>query len=49
MLRTPIGAGMSFSEGSKEPKDIFRQADKALYRGKDHGRKGCAFRRDRNK
>ncbi len=47
-LRASISAGVSFSEGNKEPKDMFRQADKALYRVKNHGRKGCAFHRDVN-
>ncbi len=45
-MRSTISAGVTFSNGSKEPKEMFHQADKALYSVKNHGRRGCAFHAD---
>ncbi len=47
-FRSSVSAGVAFSEGSKEPKTLFRQADRALYQVKKSGRRGCSFHRERN-
>lgn len=38
-----ISAGVAFGSGKETPDDLYRLADKALYRVKDAGRRGLAF------
>ena len=38
-----ISAGVAFGDGAETPDDLYRLADKALYRVKEGGRRGLAF------
>ena len=41
-----LSVGVSLCPGGDDPKDMFRQADTALYFVKDHGKNGCCFYRE---
>ena len=41
-----LSAGVSYRTAGKDPEEMFRQADIALYYVKDHGRDGCCFYSD---
>ena len=40
-----LSVGVSISPDNDDPREMFRQADLALYYVKDHGRNGCCFYR----
>ena len=43
-----ISVGVAFSDQLKEDEDLFKNADRALYRVKENGRNGCGFYSESN-
>ncbi len=42
-MRTTVSAGVAFHTGEESPETLYRQADRALYKAKNDGRRSCAF------